>query len=151
MGAVGAANNLGAIIGPAGGGLLAGITLLTPLWTASVVALITAGFVYYLLPESPSAESNRQEIETSKLSYFDPRIFQYIVVGVSMFVGTAIVQQTLPFRLQDTLNLSSQETAQTFGMAMGCRPRVLWPASFCSCKDFLCRPLPGCLCLYLSS
>ena len=119
MGAVGAANNLGAIIGPAGGGLLAGITLLTPLWTASVVALITAGFVYYLLPESPSAESNRQEIETSKLSYFDPRIFQYIVVGVSMFVGTAIVQQTLPFRLQDTLNLSSQETAQTFGMAMG--------------------------------
>ena len=70
MGAVGAANNLGAIIGPAGGGLLAGITLLTPLWTASVVALITAGFVYYLLPESPSAGSNRQEIESSKLSYF---------------------------------------------------------------------------------
>ena len=30
MGAVGAANNLGAIAGPAGGGLLAGISLLTP-------------------------------------------------------------------------------------------------------------------------
>ena len=36
MGAVGAANNLGAIAGPAGGGLLAGISLLTPLWVARV-------------------------------------------------------------------------------------------------------------------
>jgi MFS family permease len=35
MGAVGAANNLGGILGPAIGGLLAGITLLTPLWVAS--------------------------------------------------------------------------------------------------------------------
>jgi MFS family permease len=119
MGAVGAANNMGAIIGPAGGGLLAGITLLTPLWVASGVALITAGFVYFFLPESPSSTRATQDIGSPKLSYFDSRILPYIIVGVLMFVGTAIVQQTLPFRFQDTLNLSAQETAQTFGMAMG--------------------------------
>ena len=36
-----------------------------------------------------------------------------------MFVGTAVIQQTLPFRFQDILSLTAQETAQTFGMAMG--------------------------------
>jgi len=71
------------------------------------------------LPESPSSTRATQDIGSPKLSYFDSRILPYIIVGVLMFVGTAIVQQTLPFRFQDTLNLSAQETAQTFGMAMG--------------------------------
>ena len=53
MGAVGAANNFGSILGPALGGLLAGITLLTPLWVASAVAITTALFVIFLLPNIP--------------------------------------------------------------------------------------------------
>ena len=53
MGAVGAANNFGSILGPALGGLLAGITLLTPLWVASGVAVTTALFVIFLLPDIP--------------------------------------------------------------------------------------------------
>ena len=36
-----------------------------------------------------------------------------------MFVGTAVIQQTLPFRFQDILSLTAQETAQTFGTPMG--------------------------------
>ena len=63
MGAVGAANNLGAIIGPAGGGLLAGISLLTPLWVASGVALITAIFVYFMLPEAGTTERQNKEVK----------------------------------------------------------------------------------------
>ena len=119
MGAVGAANNLGAIIGPAGGGFLAGISLLTPLWVASGVALITAIFVYFLLPDVSVTEVQEKELKAVKLHYLDSRILPYIIVGVAIFVGTAVVQQTLPFRFQDILNLTAQETAQTFGMAMG--------------------------------
>ena len=119
MGAVGAANNLGAIAGPAGGGLLAGISLLTPLWVASGVALVTVIFVYFMLPDSGAIERKVSEAQPVKLSYFDNRILPYIIVGVSMFVGTAVIQQTLPFRFQDILSLTAQETAQTFGMAMG--------------------------------
>ena len=37
-----------------------------------------------------------------------------------MFMGMALVQQTLAFRFQDVLGLTAVETAQTFGMAMGC-------------------------------
>ena len=118
MGAVGAANNLGGVLGPALGGLLAGITLLTPLWVASGLALTTAIFVIFLLPSSPQPKLAQGQ-PSVKLSYFDPRILPYIIVGAMMFVGMALVQQTLAFRFQDVLGLSAVETAQTFGMAMG--------------------------------
>ncbi|HCG70425.1 MAG TPA: MFS transporter [Gammaproteobacteria bacterium] len=123
MGAVGAANNFGSILGPALGGLLAGITLLTPLWVASGVALTTAIFVIFLLPDIPKAVPASDlpaAGRASKLSYFDPRILPYIVVGALMFMGMALVQQTLAFRFQDVLGLTAVETAQTFGIAMGC-------------------------------
>ena len=123
MGAVGAANNFGSILGPALGGLLAGITLLTPLWVASAVAITTALFVIFLLPDIPKvAPSGGQSRGPSgnRLSYFDPRILPYIIVGALMFMGMALVQQTLAFRFQDILGLSAVETAQTFGLAMGC-------------------------------
>ena len=123
MGAVGAANNFGSILGPALGGLLAGITLLTPLWVASAVAITTALFVIFLLPDIPTvAPSTGQSRGTAsqKLGYFDPRFLPYLIVGALMFMGMALVQQTLAFRFQDVLGLTAVETAQTFGIAMGC-------------------------------
>ena len=123
MGAVGAANNFGSILGPALGGMLAGITLLTPLWVASGVALTTALFVIFLLPDIPKSQppvGQSESTKAKKLSYFDPRILPYIIVGALMFMGMALVQQTLAFRFQDVLGLTAVETAQTFGLAMGC-------------------------------
>lgn len=124
MGAVGAATNLGNVIGPAAGGLLAGISLLTPLWFAAGLVGVTALFVLIYLPESPRSLAMRESPPESRppsvrLSYLDPRILPFIVVGVLMFMGMALVQQTLPFRFQDVLHLSAVETAQTFGLAMG--------------------------------
>ena len=80
MGAVGAANNLGGVLGPALGGLLAGITLLTPLWVASGLAITTALLVIFLLPNSPQPKLQRNQV-SAKLSYFDRRILPYIIVG----------------------------------------------------------------------
>jgi MFS family permease len=123
MGAVGAANNFGSILGPALGGLLAGITLLTPLWVASGLAVTTALFVIFLLPDIPKSQTPpalTASGKPKKLSYFDPRILPYIIVGALMFMGMALVQQTLAFRFQDILGLTAVETAQTFGLAMGC-------------------------------
>lgn len=123
MGAVGAATNLGNVIGPAAGGLLAGISLLTPLWVAAALVAATAVFVILFLPESPRALQPRPEPQSApqtatRLRYMDPRIRPLIAVGVLMFMGMALVQQTLPFRFQDVLGLSAVETAQTFGIAM---------------------------------
>lgn len=118
MGAVGAATNLGNIIGPAIGGLLAGITLLTPLWFAAGLATVTAIFVILFLPESPRKLTERSHV-APRLAYTDRRIMPFISVGVLMFMGMAMVQQTLAFRFQDVLDLTAVETAQTFGLAMG--------------------------------
>jgi MFS family permease len=118
MSAVGAATNLGSILGPAAGGLLAGITLLTPLWVAAGLAAATAIFVVYFLPESPHKPIITARVE-NRLRYTDKRIVPFLIVGVLMFMGMAMVQQTLAFRFQDVLNLTAVETAQTFGLAMG--------------------------------
>ncbi|MDZ7670111.1 MAG: MFS transporter [Gammaproteobacteria bacterium] len=115
MGAIGAANNVGAVAGPAIGGLLAVFSLLTPIWFAAGVTLVAALAVLVWLPEPARHVLARPR---GRLSYFDPRILPFIIVGVVMFMGMAVVQQTLAFRLQDTLNLSGAETARAFGTAM---------------------------------
>ncbi len=115
MGAIGAANNVGAVLGPAVGGLLAVFSLLTPIWFAAAVTLGAALIVLAALPEPARHVTSTVR---QRLSYFDRRIFPFVIVGVFMFMGMAVVQQTLPFRLQDVLQLNGADTARTFGTAM---------------------------------
>jgi len=114
MGAAGAANNLGSILGPAISAL-AVISLLAPLWIMAAVALLNALFVWRFLPEPPRQALSKRP---PRLKYTDPRILPFIVVGVLMFTGMGIVQQTIGFRMQDALGLNAADTAQAVGMAM---------------------------------
>ena len=114
MGAAGAANNLGSILGPAIAGL-AFISLLAPLWILAAVTFLNALFVWRFLPEPPR---HRTPVRPKRLKYSDPRILPFVIVGVLMFTGMGMVQQTIGFRMQDALALSAAETAQSVGMAM---------------------------------
>jgi len=114
MGAAGAANNLGSILGPAVSAL-AVISLLTPLWVMAVVAFLNGLFVWRFLPEPPRHQSPKMP---ERMRYSDPRILPFIIVGVLMFTGMALVQQTMGFRFQDALGLSAADTAKNFGFAM---------------------------------
>ncbi len=114
MGAAGAANNVGSILGPAVSGL-AVLSLLTPLWVMAGVALLNGLFVWRFLPEPPR---QRTVTKVKRMRYTDPRILPFVIVGVTMFSGMALVQQTLGFLFQDTLQLDAGETARTFGFAM---------------------------------
>lgn len=114
MGAVGAANNTGAIIGPAVASL-AVVSLLTPLWVMAVVALLNGLFVWRFLPEPPRQAPRAR---APRMRYTDPRILPFVIVGVTMFTGMALVQQTMGFRFQDALQLDAATTARTFGLAM---------------------------------
>ncbi|MDA1076435.1 MAG: MFS transporter, partial [Proteobacteria bacterium] len=105
----------GAILGPALGGLLASISLMTPLWFVAGLALLNGIFVWRLLPEPPRQTTTRR---SKRLAYTDRRILPFVIVGVLMFMGFALVQQTMAYRFQDALGLTSVETAQTFGLAM---------------------------------
>jgi MFS family permease len=115
MGATGAANNIGSILGPAMGGL-AVISLLAPLWIMAALAFLNGLFVLRFLPDPP--RQPHHDKRPARLKYTDKRILPFIVVGVLMFMGFALVQQTMGFRFQDTLGLSAVETARTFGVAM---------------------------------
>lgn len=116
MGAAGAANNLGSILGPALSSL-AVVSLLTPLWVIAVVAFFNGLFIWKFLPQSPKPRIKTPSA-TSRLRYTDPRILPFIIVGVLMFMGFALVQQTMGFRFQDALGLSAQDTAKVLGIAM---------------------------------
>tara|TARA_R110002073_G_scaffold171487_1_gene328498 strand:+ start:6472 stop:7671 length:1200 start_codon:yes stop_codon:yes gene_type:complete len=115
MGQIGAANNLGAILGPAVGGVLAAYTLLTPIWFSAVVTLISAILVLYALPSIPVQVI---KVKPPRLKYTDRRILPFVFVGIFMFMGFAIVQQTMAFRFQDILDLTASETAHVFGIGM---------------------------------
>jgi MFS family permease len=117
MGALGAANNTGAIMGPAVGGLLATFSLMTPLWFIAGLAFVNGLFVWWKLPEPPR-HIERKPGPSVRLAYTDPRILPFVIVGVLMFMGFALVQQTMAYRFQAALNLTAVETAQTFGLAM---------------------------------
>lgn len=114
MGQAGAANNIGSILGPAVAAL-AFISLLTPLWVMAAVAFLNGLFVWRFLPEPPRA---RGPARPPRMRYTDPRILPFIIVGVTMFTGMALVQQTMGFRFQDALGLDAADTAQQFGIAM---------------------------------
>lgn len=115
MGATGAANNVGAILGPAVAGL-AFVSLLFPLWLMAALAFINGLFIWRFLPEPPKPEIEGRR--PPRMRYTDPRILPFVIVGVMMFMGFALVQQTMGFRFQDALGLDTAQTARTFGIAM---------------------------------
>jgi MFS family permease len=59
FGLVGAAFGLGFILGPSIGGILAKISLTAPAWASAGVALLTASFGWFVLPESLAPELRR--------------------------------------------------------------------------------------------
>lgn len=115
MGAIGAAGNIGSILGPAIGGLLASISLLTPLYFSVLLTLAAAVLTLYALPELPKPIVVKKP---DKLKYTDPRIFPLVVAGVLLFMGFAIVQQTIAFRFQDMLGLDGIQTAKIVGISL---------------------------------
>jgi MFS family permease len=114
MGAAGAASNVGSILGPAVAGL-AIFSLLTPLWVMAAVAFLNGLFVWRYLPEPPKPEDRPP---SQRMKYSDPRILPFVIMGVAMFTGMGLVQQTMGFRFQDVLGLSAIDTATNFGFAM---------------------------------
>lgn len=112
----GAAHSLGTILGPAIGGGLALLSLLTPLVFAAMLTLIAALLVWLWLPESRATQ--KSAVTSAPLSYFDKRYRRYLLISVSMFIGFSIVQQTLGYYFQDRLQLSPRDAARYTGMAM---------------------------------
>ena len=112
---IGAANNLGSIAGPAVGGMLAAASLFAPFVLAVVSVAIAAMLSLRYLPATPPRAT---KAATAKVALTDRRVLRWIVPGIAMFMGAAVVQQTLSFRIQDALSLTPPQAAAAFGSTM---------------------------------
>jgi MFS family permease len=110
------ANSIGLIMGPVLAGAVAGWGLLAPLVVASFLSGLAALIIALKL--SPGAAPRAVKTPRRRMGYFDARVRMYLISAIGAFSGFAMIQQTLAFRLQDTLNLSGIETAQHTGWAM---------------------------------
>jgi MFS family permease len=113
---LGTANSLGVIIGPVLAGLLAGLGLLFPLYVAALFTLIAVYTVWKYLPEGEFSGVARKR--GPRLSFLDSRLRVYLLSAIGTFTGFSAIQQTLGFRIQDSLSLSGVETAQYTGAAL---------------------------------
>ena len=125
MAATGAAGNIGSIIGPALATLTT-ISLLAPLWLMAFVTFVNALVLWRFMPEprhhlpqtQPQAAGAAGAAVKARVRFTDKRILPFLIVGILIFTGFAMTQQTMGFRFQDALELTTAETTSTFGIAM---------------------------------
>jgi MFS family permease len=115
MGKIGAGFSIGSILGPAVAGLLAGVSLLLPVYFGIGTLVLCIALIGYLLPPSPALD--RHQV-AARLSYFDQRLRPFLLLGLLVFLGFSVIQQTLAFRLQDSLGLDARSTARYYGLMM---------------------------------
>lgn len=123
MGRIGAANNLGTVIGPVSGGILAAIALIFPLYGVAVLTGLMAVATALWLPASPHAPTVRtlslwQVLRHGLGAYADPRLRDLLLTGVMLFMSFALIQQTLGFLFQDHFGLSPAAAARALGLTM---------------------------------
>lgn len=103
---IGAAFGLGIVLGAGLGGPIAEVFgLLGPLYFVAVLAVISAGAVWFVLPEQTAP---RKREDTPKVSLLDKRLRTFLVVSLLMGISGAIPIQSVSFFLMDKLALDPE-------------------------------------------
>jgi len=123
MARIGAANNLGTVLGPGVGGLLAAVSLVLPLYLVAALVGLMALTVLLFLPPSPyrgqpADQRVRAVLATGLRAYGDRRFRDLLITGVVLFMCLALIQQTLGFLFQDALHMTPAEAAGALGTTM---------------------------------
>ena len=123
MGRIGAANNLGTVVGPVSGGILAAVALVFPLYGVAIITGLMAVLMALFLPPSPHVPTARvlslgQTLRKGLSAYADPRLRDLLLTGVMLFMSFALIQQTLGFLFQDHFAMSPEGAARALGLTM---------------------------------
>ncbi len=109
---IGAAFGLGIIVGAGIGGPIAELFgLLGPLYFVAGLAVISAGAVWFVLPEKTEP---REREDTPKVTLLDPRLRTFLAVSLLMGVSSAIPIQSVGFFLMDKLSLDAETQGVQF-------------------------------------
>lgn len=122
-GLVGAAFGLGFTLGPAFSSMLVGFGLMTPVWAAAGLSLVTAGIAAFALPETLSAEIRAGvRVRARQLNPFAvildtvriPLVSAVLAAIFAMAFAHAELRATLGVLMRDRFEFGEAETAQVF-------------------------------------
>jgi MFS transporter, DHA1 family, tetracycline resistance protein len=115
MGAIGAAQGMGMILGPALAAVLSRVDLVVPFWTSAVLPLLGVAAVWWFLPHS---DAPAQPAKHVKLSFWDTRIRMPVLTAFTCMFVIMTAQLTLGFLAIDLLKLSTNDAAGAAGAAL---------------------------------
>ena len=115
MAMLNAAFGLGAAIGPGVGAALTVFGVVAPLYFVAFMAFLSTAAIWLLLPERSRPVERKIE---KALSWFDPRVFPFVIFAVIQGTAGSIPVQTIAFLIRDTLHLPTSETQQLAGVAL---------------------------------
>lgn len=110
MAAIGAANGLGLIVGPAAAAGLVVFGLLVPFYAGAALVLAVAILVAIAMPE---ASRKAPAAPKSALRPWDGRIWPFLLVGFVAVMMISVVQVSVGFLLIDRFGLSVAEAARS--------------------------------------
>ena len=123
MALLGAANGMGAVIGPLLVAGLAFLGVLFPMYAAAALTLLAAVAAYLKLPEP---NQHRQQNSTSTLRMFDARLRPYMISWCLLFMVFMAMQFVTAFFVQDRMGITEpQNVAQTVAIALGAMAAVI--------------------------
>lgn len=99
LGMLGACTSIGSILGPAAATLLAPFGALMPIWGTIVFNLLVGLLLAFALP--PTRKRTKKLLRPAPLAIRDPRVFPHLGFLFCLFVGFAMVQQTLGWFIED--------------------------------------------------
>ncbi|MDO5727149.1 MAG: MFS transporter [Bowdeniella nasicola] len=108
LGAVGAVQGLSVMVGAVIGGGLAIAGLMVPLIVMPV--MVGIGMVVVLVRMRPY-RSSELVAEPPRISFFDPRVFPFLVIGFMLFLSFSSLGTLVGFAVQDRFGLDSSATA----------------------------------------
>lgn len=115
MAVLGAATGVGETLGPAVGAALAVFGLVAPLYFAALLAVASAGLLWWQLPESAPLVTAIRPPAPRRWA-IDRRLLPFLALATALQATRATTVITLALFLQDLLGLTATEAAHQAGM-----------------------------------
>ena len=113
LGFLGAAMNIGSILGPAAAAVLARYGALAPLWGSVIFSALTGLVLLMILPKDHMHEPGAQR--PKPLSLNDKRVRPFLWILILYFTAVGMVQQVLAWFVKDRYHLERAEAVEGAG------------------------------------
>nr|WP_260407664.1 MFS transporter [Planomonospora venezuelensis] len=138
VGFVGAVQGLSLVLGPAGGGALAVLSLMLPLYLAPALTALVTAWVLATVPQTPTVR--RDGPRAAGVRPWSAPLWPLFAMGFLLYLSLGLVQVVIGFLVADRLHLDPQATAGAVGVVLFAAglvlvavqgavvPKLGWPA-----------------------